>query len=42
MSDSACIKTEKGWIIDHKMSILKGDDRNYVDKLIYIEEDKKT
>ena len=36
---SACIKNENGWIIDGRMPILKGDDRNYVDKLIYIEED---
>ena len=36
---SACIRTEEGWIIDHEMPILKGDNRNYVDKLIYIEED---
>ena len=36
---SACIKNENGWIIDTHMPILKGNDRNYVDKLIYIEED---
>lgn len=36
---SSCIKSENGWMIDTCMPILKGDDRNYVDKLIYIEED---
>lgn len=35
---SACIKTEEGWIIDHEMPILKGDDRHYVDHLIYVGE----
>ena len=34
---SACIKTEdKGWVIDHEMPILKGDDREYVEKYVLI------
>jgi tRNA(His) 5'-end guanylyltransferase len=35
---SACIRTDSGWIIDHEMPILKGDDRQYVDSLIYVGE----
>ena len=35
---SACIKTETGWNIDKEMPILKGDDRQYVDRLIYVGE----
>lgn len=33
---SACIKQDGEWIIDLEMPILKGEDREYVDKLIYI------
>lgn len=36
---SACIKNEEGkWFIDKEMPILKGTDRNYIDKLIFIGE----
>ena len=38
---SSCIKSEKGWIIDHEMPILKNEDRAYVEKLIYIETEQK-
>lgn len=33
---SACYKSDSGWIIDHEMPILKGEDREYVDKWINI------
>lgn len=33
---AACIKREDGWYIDKNMPILKGEDREYIDKLIYI------
>ena len=36
---SACLKGEKGWYIDHEMPILKNEDRNYLDDLIYIGEE---
>ena len=42
---SACIYTKNmngsynsGWIIDKKMPILKGEDREYVDRLVYVGE----
>jgi len=36
---SACLKNEEGkWFIDTEIPILKGEDRNYIDKLIYIGE----
>lgn len=36
---SSCIKNEEGkWFIDKEMPILKGIDRNYIDKLIFIGE----
>lgn len=31
---SACYKSDSGWIVDHEMPILKGEDREYVDKWI--------
>ena len=31
-------KTENSWIIDTEMPILKGEDRAYVDDLVYIGE----
>ena len=34
----ACIRTENGWVVDQNMPILKGDDRSYVDNLIYVGE----
>ena len=33
---SACYKSDNGWIVDHEMPILKGEDREYVDKWINI------
>ena len=34
---SACLKDDNGkWYIDHEMPILKGNDRQYVDQLIYV------
>jgi len=35
---SACYKSDRGWIIDHEMPILKGEDREYVDKWIKVGE----
>ena len=35
---TCCIKTEEGWIIDENIPIFKGEDRNYIDKLIFIGE----
>lgn len=35
---TCCIKTEKGWMIDENIPIFKGEDRNYIDKLIFIGE----
>jgi len=34
---TACYNTENGWLLDLNMPILKGEDRNYVDKLINFE-----
>ncbi len=31
---SACLKGEHGWYIDHEMPILKGENREYVERLI--------
>ena len=36
---SSCIKTTDGWVIDHYMPILKGEDRLYLDCLIKAEEE---
>ena len=36
---SACIKKDDKWMIDLNMPMLKGEDRNYVEKLIYIGEE---
>ena len=35
---TCCIKTEEGWIIDRNIPIFKGEDRNYIDKLIFVGE----
>lgn len=35
---TCCIKTEEGWMIDKNIPIFKGEDRNYIDKLIFIGE----
>ena len=37
---SACLKGENGWYIDHEMPILRGENREYVEKLINIQEEK--
>ena len=34
---TACYNTENGWVLDLNMPILKGEDRNYVDRLINFE-----
>jgi tRNA(His) 5'-end guanylyltransferase len=34
---SACIKTEHGWEVEHQMPLIKGDDRLYVESVIYID-----
>ena len=36
---SACLRGEKGWYVDHEMPILKGENRAYLDDLIYIGEE---
>ncbi len=36
---TACIKAFGSWIIDKNMPILKGEDRKYVDNLIYVGEE---
>lgn len=40
---SACIKTAYGWEVEHEMPLIKGDDRLYVESVIYIDkgEDSK-
>lgn len=35
---SSCIKKENGWVLDTNMPMLKGEDRVYLDNLIYIGE----
>lgn len=35
---SACIRSDGRWIIDHEMPILKGENRAYVDNLIFVGE----
>ena len=35
---TSCIKTEKGWEIDTDMPIIKGKDREYVDRCVYVGE----
>lgn len=35
---AACIKKENEWVIDTEMPVLKGDNRKYVDDLIYVGE----
>lgn len=36
---SACIKRECGWVIDTNMPMLKGEDREYLDRLIIVGEE---
>ena len=38
---SCCIKTPSGWHIDKEIPMFKGDGREYIDSLIYIEGDKE-
>ena len=33
---SACIKTEHGWEVEHQIPLIKGDDRLYVESVIYV------
>ena len=33
---TCCIKTNDGWMIDRNIPIFKNEDRNYIDKLIFI------
>ena len=35
---TCCIKTEQGWLLDDNIPIFKGEDRNYIEKFIYIDE----
>lgn len=35
---SCCIKTENGWIVDKEIPIFKGEDREYIERLIYVGE----
>jgi tRNA(His) 5'-end guanylyltransferase len=35
---SCCIKTNDSWIIDYNIPIFKGEDREYIDKLVYVGE----
>lgn len=36
---TACVKKDIGWVLDCNMPILKGEDRAYVDKLVFVGED---
>lgn len=38
---SCCVKTPSGWHIDKEIPMFKGDGREYIDSLIYIEGDKE-
>ena len=35
-----CIKTEQGWVLDDNIPIFKGEDRNYIEKFIYIDKEE--
>lgn len=35
---TCCIKTEQGWLLDDNIPVFKGEDRNYIEKFIYIDE----
>ena len=35
----ACFRDESGWILDYEMPIIKGEDRDYVEKHIHFEEE---
>jgi tRNA(His) 5'-end guanylyltransferase len=35
---TCCIKTNEGWIVDKEIPIFKGEDREYIDKLIKVGE----
>lgn len=34
---ACCIKTENGWILDENIPIFKGEGRDYIEKLVYVE-----
>ena len=34
------IKTEQGWVLDDNIPIFKGEDRNYIEKFIYIDKEE--
>lgn len=34
---SACIKPNDKWIIDHEMPVLKGEDRYYIERFVYLD-----
>ena len=36
---SCCIKTENGWSIDKEIPVFKGEDREYIEKLVWCEEE---
>ena len=38
---TCCIKTEQGWSLDNNIPVFKGEDRNYIEKFIYIDEGDK-
>lgn len=38
---TCCIKTEQGWLLDDNIPVFKGEDRNYIEKFIYIDEGDK-
>ena len=38
IGDSLCLTKRSEWIIDNNMPVLKGEDRKYIDKLIYVGE----
>lgn len=38
---SCCIKKDNSWIIDTEIPIFKNEGRNYIEKLIYIEDENK-
>lgn len=35
---TCCIKTEQGWSLDNNIPVFKGENRNYIEKFIYIDE----
>ena len=37
---TCCIKTEQGWVLDDNIPIFKNEDRNYIEKFIYIDKEE--